>query len=83
MNGGTYSEARKAGFTEDQAGFLGRLSSETKSETIEYLDTRQEKHLRSLAEESSERWADMRGNLFLYSLGALSGVGVALTFMGK
>jgi hypothetical protein len=32
MIGGTYAEALKAGFTEEQAGFLGRFGGEIKDE---------------------------------------------------
>lgn len=35
MNGGTFSEALKVGFSPEQAGMLARLSIETKSETME------------------------------------------------
>jgi hypothetical protein len=37
MNGGTYSEALKVGFTPEQAGFLGRMSGETREEAIEAI----------------------------------------------
>lgn len=39
MKGGTYAEAIKAGFTEEQAGMLGRFGAEMKSEVIDYLKT--------------------------------------------
>lgn len=39
MNGGTYSEALKAGFNADQAGFLARLSIETQSEAVDEVRT--------------------------------------------
>jgi hypothetical protein len=41
MNGGTYHEALKVGFTERQAGFLGRLGAETRQEAIDCIEQRQ------------------------------------------
>lgn len=35
MDGGTYAEALKVGFTPEQSGFLGRFGAETKSECAE------------------------------------------------
>ncbi len=35
MRGGTYAEALKAGFTPEEAGFLGRMGGETKDEAVE------------------------------------------------
>jgi hypothetical protein len=34
MQGGTYSEALKVGFTEKQAGMLSRLGMETRNEAV-------------------------------------------------
>lgn len=38
MNGGTYSEALKVGFNEEQAAFMMRLAVETHNETLEAVE---------------------------------------------
>lgn len=56
MNGGTYAEALKVGFTEDQAGFLARMSCETRNEALESfrseaIKQRQERESRKIRRE--------------------------------
>lgn len=58
MNGGTYAEALKVNFTEEQAGFLGRLGSETRDEALELL---QEEITKQNIE---KRNAKMNGEIF-------------------
>jgi len=37
MKGGTYAEALKAGFTEQQAAFFSRLGGETRDEAVDEI----------------------------------------------
>lgn len=37
MKGGTYAEALKVGFTEEQAGFISRMGMETKNEAVDMV----------------------------------------------
>lgn len=74
MNGGTYSEAIKVGFSSKEAGFLARLGGETRQEAVEEVLKILKKDKEKQKEALSQITFKFFYTIIILSIGVVAGI---------